>query len=634
MKRWIHLIVGVLALALALFHLYAGGIQLFPATQQRAIHLGVGLALVFLLYPFIKEKKGSASEHVAEKTINLALAAVALVTCAYITVQYVQLTTSLIAPTTWTLIVGALVILLTLEASRRMLGLALPIIASIFLAYALWGDRLPLMLAHSGVSIERIITQVGLSTNGIFGTPLGVSASYVVLFVIFGAFLERSGAGGLFIDLAMALVGRFRGGAAKVSVVASSLFGSISGSQVANVVSTGVLTIPLMKKGGYKPQYAAAVESVASTGGMLLPPVMGAVAFLMADFLQISFAEVAFAALIPAILYYIAVFTMVDLRAAKVGLSAVEEVKTINVKQLLLTKGHLAIPLVLLVYLLMIAQLTTVKAVFWSILSVPIVCLIRKETRMSIKQISGALQDGVKMALVVIAACACAGIVIGVIDMTGIGLRFSGLLLELSGGNLLLLCILTMFASIVLGMGLPPVACYLILAILAAPAMTALGVSPIAAHLFIFYYGTLSAITPPVAIASYAAAGIAKANPLKVSLQSCSLGLVAFIIPFMFIFGPELILQGSPGMIVYATITAIVGVIGLSIAIEGFLFSKLAVASRILLFISSIMLVQTGMWIDIVGLVIAVVTLLIDQRNSKLPNTRQKAISDGADLGA
>lgn len=610
-------IIGGIALLLALFHLYAGGIQLLPATQQRAIHLGVGLALIFLLHSSLAKSESNSIKSQLGKVFALLLAVVALIAGGYIVVHYIELATSLSSPTTLTLVIGLLMIILTLEASRRMLGWALPIIASIFLAYAFFGDRLPLMFAHSGLSMERIITQIGLSNNGIFGTPLGVSASYVVLFVIFGAFLEKSGAGGIFIDLAMALVGRFRGGAAKVAVVASSLFGSISGSQVANVVSTGVLTIPLMKKGGYKPEYAGAVESVASTGGMLLPPVMGAVAFLIADFLQISYAQVALAALIPALLYYFAIFIMVDLRAAKLGLSSVKEVKTINVKQLLLKKGHLTIPLVILVYLLMVAQITTVKAVFWSIISVPLICLIRKETRMSLKQISGALQDGIKMSLVVIAACACAGIVIGVIDMTGIGLRFSGLLLDLSGGNLLLLCLLTMVASIILGMGLPPVACYLILAILAAPAMTQMGVPPLAAHLFIFYFGTLSAITPPVAIAAYAAAGIAKSNPMRVAFQACGLGIVAFIIPFMFVYGPELILQGTVWGIIYSTVTAVIGVAGIAISIEGYLFRKVAIFSRVLIFLSSLMLIQTGMWTDIAGLIILFITLSVDQKRAK-----------------
>ncbi|SOB98838.1 TRAP transporter 4TM/12TM fusion protein [Ureibacillus xyleni] len=605
MKNMIGKLIATLAFGLAIFHIYAGGIQLLPATQQRAIHLGIGLTLIFLIYPLSKKENANA---LLSKMISYPLAALSLVITIYISINYIDVITNLSRPNSITLFISAATILLVLEAARRVLGLALTIISGVFLAYAFWGHQLPLMVAHSGISVDRILTQVGLSSSGIFGTSLGVSATYVILFIIFGSFLERSGAGSVFINFSMSAVGRYRGGSAKVSVVASSLFGSISGSQVANVVSTGVLTIPLMKKGGYSPTYAAAVESVASTGGMILPPVMGAVAFLMADYLQVPFAEVALAALIPALLYYFAVFMMVDARAAKENIRSDVD-NTIDLKKLIVEKGHLAIPLVILVLLLMVFELSTVKAVFWSILSVPIISYFRKETRMGIKDIAGALVDGVKMSLVVIAACACAGIVIGVIDMTGIGLRFSGLLLELAGGNLLILAILTMIASIVLGMGLPPVACYLILAVLAAPALINLGVEPMAAHLFIFYFGTLSAITPPVAIASYAAAGIAKTNPFKVSLQACRIGIVAFIIPFMFIYGPELLLQGEVFNIAYAILTAVVGVYILAGAVEGYLYGPIPIVVRTIIFITAIALIQTNMLISTIALVITVILL-------------------------
>ncbi|VEF48614.1 TRAP type transporter protein [Bacillus freudenreichii] len=610
MRKWITVAVSVLALIMAFFHLYAGGIQLFPATQQRAIHLGLAFALVFLLHPILKKKDGS--KEAPYRWIDIGLALVSLGVGGYITARYLELPLELSSPSTATLVVGVLVILLTIEVSRRMLGLALPIISIVFLIYAFVGEHLPLIVQHSGYSFERIITQIGLTNQGIFGIPLGVSASYIVLFVIFGAMLEKSGAGGLFMDFAMALVGRFRGGAAKVSVVASALFGSISGSQVANVVTTGVLTIPLMKRGGYKPEYAGAVESVASTGGMILPPVMGAVAFLVADFLQISYAQVALAAAIPAILYFVAVFIMVDLRAAKEGLKATEVEKTIDMKQLLITKGHLMIPLVILVYLLMIVQMTATSAAFWSIVSVPVICFLRKETRMTLRQILDALQSGIKLSLMVVAACSSAGIVIGVIDMTGMGLRFSSVLIDLSGGNLLLLCILTMVASVIMGMGLPPVASYLVLAILAAPAMTTLGVPPLAAHLFIFYYGTLSAITPPVALAAYAAAGIAQTSPMRVALVSCRIGLVAFIIPFMFVYGPALILEGSVLSIVIATISALIGVYAISVSLEGYFTSRVSIVSRILLFIGAILLIKVGWKTDLVGLTIISATLFYE----------------------
>ncbi|MCG7335806.1 TRAP transporter permease [Sporosarcina sp. ACRSM] len=614
MRKWLAGIIAVLALVMAFFHLYSGGIQLLPATQQRAIHLGLAFALVFLIYPIFqkKDEDKKAEQKGISLFINITLAMLSLGVGSYMTVRYLELPLELSAPSTLTLTVGVLVILLTLEVARRMLGVALPIIAIVFLVYAFIGDKLPLMIQHSGYSFERIITQIGLTNQGIFGIPLGVSASYIVLFVVFGAMLERSGAGAMFMDLALALVGRFRGGPAKVSVVASALFGSISGSQVANVVTTGVLTIPLMKRGGYKKDFAGAVEAVASTGGMILPPVMGAVAFLMADFLQISYAQVALAAAIPAILYFVAIFIMVDLRAAKDGLKATEVENKVDLKQLLKTRGHLMLPLLLLVYLLMVMQMPATNAAFWSIVSVPIVCLIRKETWMSVRQILLALQEGIRLSLMVVAACSSAGIVIGVIDMTGMGLRFSSVLLDLAGGNLLLLCILTMVASIIMGMGLPPVASYLVLAILAAPAMVDMGVPALAAHLFIFYYGTLSAITPPVALASYAAAGIAQSSPMRVSLVSCRLALVAFIVPFMFVYGPALILVGSISTIIFAAVTALIGVYAIGISLEGYFLSRVNIVNRIILFAGAILLINTAWLSSLIGFVLVAAILLYE----------------------
>lgn len=640
MRKILTSIVILLSLVMAFFHLYSGGIQLFPATQQRAIHLGLAFALIFLLTPIFKKKKsedelddGEIEEHKQKGIslwINVILAILSIGVGAYLTVQYLELPLALSSPSTGMLIIATLVILLTLEVSRRMLGMALPIIAIVFLVYAFIGDKLPLMVQHSGYSFERIVTQIGLTNQGIFGIPLGVSASYIVLFVIFGAMLERSGAGAMFMDLALAAVGKYRGGAAKVSVVGSALFGSISGSQVANVVTTGVLTIPLMKRGGYKSEYAGAVEAVASTGGMILPPVMGAVAFLMSDFLQVSYAQVALAALVPAILYFVAIFIMVDLRAAKEGLTAVKvenDEDKISIKELLIKKGHLMLPLVLLVYLLMVVQAPATTAAFWAIVAVPVVCLLRKETRMSIGQISKALQDGIKLSLMVVAACSSAGIVIGVIDMTGMGLRFSSVLIDLSGGSLLLLCILTMIASIIMGMGLPPVASYLILAILAAPAMVEMGVPALAAHLFIFYYGTLSAITPPVALASYAAAGISQTSPMRVSLMSCRLALVAFIVPFMFIYGPALILVGSVGTIIFSTITALIGVYAIGVSLEGYFVSPLNMLNRVLLFAGAILLINVGLVSSLIGFGIVAIVLIYEWKLKSVQEPQKAAIS-------
>ena len=618
-QKWIARIVIVLALVLAFFHLYAGGIQIFPSMQQRGVHLGFALALIFLLYPFIKK---SSDENIAPRSIfawttDIALAGAAIFLSIYIYLHFIEMSMAFSSPTTTMMVVGILSIILTLEAARRILGWALPILAIIFLIYAFIGEKLPLLLAHSGYSVQRVITQVGLSNEGVYGIPLGVSATYVVLFVLFGSFLEKSGAGKFFIDLAFSLVGRFRGGAAKVSVVASALFGSISGSQVGNVATTGILTIPLMKRGGYKAQYAGAVESVASTGGMLLPPVMGAVAFLMADFLQVEYIQVALAALIPALLYFIAIFIMVDLRAARIDTKVQDDYQIPDLKKMIMGKGHLILPLVILVYLLVIVQQSPPKAAFWAIVSVPFVCLLRKETRMSIADIKDAIVQGVRLSLVVAAACACAGIVIGVINMTGMGLRFSGVLIELSGGNLFFLLVLTMIASVIMGMGLPPVASYIILAVLAAPAITQLGVPSMAAHMFIFYYGVLSGITPPVAIAAYAASGIAKSNPMATSVTAVRLALVAFIVPFMFVYGPALIFQGSIMEILLAFVTALIGIYALAVALEGYIKQPILLLSKVVLLIGAILLINVGFMYDAIGLLIIVLTLTYELKIRK-----------------
>ena len=433
-------------------------------------------------------------------------------------------------------------------------------------------------------------------------------------FVMFGSLLERSGAGKLFIDLAMALVGKFRGGAAKVSIVASAFFGSISGSQVANVATTGILTIPLMKRGGYKPEYAGGVEAAASTGGMFLPPIMGAVSFLIADFLQVDYVQVVFAAFLPALLYFIAVFIMVDLRAAQFSSVQIEGLQVPDFKKNIISKGHLLLPLAVLIFLLIIIKWSPPMAAFWSIVSIPVISYMRKETRMSFKQILEALQQGARLCLVVVAATACAGIVIGVVNMTGMGLRFSGLLIELSGGQLFPLLVLTMIASIIMGMGLPPVASYIVLAVLAAPAMIKLGVIPMAAHMFIFYYGTLSAITPPVAIAAYAASGIAQSDVMKTSFNAVRLASVAFIIPFMFVYGPSLIFEGSALSVIVTALTSIIGVFAISVALEGYWKHHLHIISRCILFIAAISMMFVGALTDIIGLSLIVLSLMYESR--------------------
>lgn len=603
-------VVSIVALLMALFHLYAAGIQILPAVQQRSIHLGFALALTFFIYPIFKKSKRENLEGTLEQqnvvsiSINIILAILAVLTALYISINHIDLARTLNNPSMLEVVIATLIIVMTLEVSRRTIGWGLTGVGLFFLLYAFFGQHLPLMFAHTGYRFENIVMQIGLSTEGILGVSLGVSATYIILFIIFGSLLEKSGAGQLFMDLAMGLVGRFRGGAAKVSVVASAFFGSISGSPTSNAVTTGVLTIPLMRKEGYRKEYAAAVESVASTGGMFLPPVMGAVSFLMADLLGVPYIEVMFAALIPAILYFIAVFIMVDLRAAQLKGTANKDYKVPDVKKEFAAKWHLLIPLVVLVYLLVIERLSPFTSAFWAIVAIPVSSYLRRETRMGLKQILGAMVQGVRLSLMVVAACACAGIVIGVINLTGIGLRISGIMVSLAGENLFLLLVLTMIICIIMGLGLPPIASYLILAVFAAPAMIELGVSPMAAHMFVFFFASLAHITPPVAVTVFAASGIAGANPMRTSFVAVRLGLVAFIIPYLFVYGPELLFEGTALSIIYAALTAMVGVFVLAVAMEGYLKNKINIVSRVILLIAALLIMNVGVLSDILGLVL------------------------------
>lgn len=476
---------------------------------------------------------------------------------------------------------------------------------------------MPLSVAHSGFELNELIANIGLSTQGIIGQMMGISATFIILFVIFGAMLEKSGAGQFFIDLAMSVFGRFRGGSAKVAVTSSALFGSISGSPVANAATTGVITIPLMKRGGYAPQYAAAVEAAASTGGMLLPPVMGAASFLIADFLQIPYTTVLAGAVFPALLYFISIFIMVDLNAAKklaTTNQSSEPYNKVSAWALLKENGHLMLPLLVLIYLLTIQKMTTLDSAFWAIVSIPVVTLLKKSTRMSLTQVLNALQDGIRGTLSVAVACASAGIVVGAINMTGIGLRFSSVLIEVAGGNVLMILILTMVTSIILGMGLPAVAAYVVLAVLAAPAISSLGVDPLAAHLFIFYFGTLSSITPPLAIAAFTTAGIAKSSPFQTAFIATRLALVAFVVPFMFIYGPELLLKGSFFDIFVAVLTSIIGIYVMSVALEGYMKNKVRPLSRVLLLISGLLLLNVAWITDLAGVVLATLVTVFELR--------------------
>lgn len=502
LKGFWALVASLVAISMSSFHIYTAAFGLFSSMIQRSVHLLFAFMIAFLFFPATIR-----SPHHRPSAIDLLMIALLSFSTAYLILDFEELVYRVGLPTILDLVTGAIYIVSVLEMSRRTIGLTLPLLAIVFLLYATFGANFPGMLGHKGYSLERIISHIFMTSDGIFGIPLGVSSTFVALFILFSAFLDVSGAGTFFISLANSLVGRFRGGPAKVAIIASSCFGTISGSAAANVVGTGTFTIPLMKSIGYRPHFAGAVEAVASTGGMIMPPIMGAGAFIMAEFLGISYFEVAAAAAIPAILYYVAIFTMVHLEAVKNELSGIPREKIPRLKLVLKEGWYLLFPLGVLIYLLGITRTSPMKAAFWSIFAFFCISFPFKNTRLTLGKLFSCLEKGAKNILPVASACACAGIIVGVLMLTGLALRFSTLLIEISRGSLPLLLALSMVASIILGMGLPATVCYILLAVLAAPAIIKLGVSPLAAHLFVFYFGCISNITPPVAMAAFAASG-------------------------------------------------------------------------------------------------------------------------------
>jgi len=600
-----------IAIFMSLFHLYAGWRGTLDPWTLRVTHLMLGFLVAFLTYPTFKGKKVN--------WVDLTLFGLALASGLYILIYKDQIIQRAGLPTKWDVVFGIITIVLVLEMTRRVVGLALVVVAGVFLLYAYLGPHMPSLLAHRGYSLERIASHMYTTLEGIYGVPISVSASFVILFVIFGAFLEATKTGDLFLNVANAIAGRWRGGPAKVAVIASGFFGTISGSAVANVVGTGSYTIPLMKRIGYAPYFAGAVEAVASSGGQLVPPVMGAAAFIISEILGIPYIKICVAAVLPALLYYVGLFTAVHMEAVKTGLRGLRDEEVPDLKNVLKTQGHLFASLFVLVYLLAVAMKSPGYSAFWAIVTSIIVSFLRKSTRLNLKSFLRALESGAKGALTVVAACAAAGIVIGVVTLTGLGLKFSATLVHLAHGNLYLTLIFTMVASLILGMGLPTTAAYIICAVLAAPALIKLGVQPLAAHLFVFYFAIISAITPPVALAAYAAAGIAKDSPMKIGFTACRIGLAVFLVPYVFIFQPALLMKGAPQTIMWVTFTGIVGVILLACSTIGWFLESLSLWERVFLFASSLLLIEPRVLTDVVGacLVIPVVLSQLRKRNRK-----------------
>lgn len=498
------------------------------------------------------------------------------------------------------IVLGVSLIILLLEATRRTIGSLLTIIIIMFLLYTYFGKYVPGVFNHPGYPIGRIVDYMYLTLDGIYGIPIAASSTYVFLFVLFGEFLGKSGAGDFFIDFANALTGRARGGPAKVAVVSSAMFGMISGSPVSNVVTTGSFTIPMMKRMGYQNYFAGAVEAVASTGGAIMPPVMGIAAFLMAEVTGIPYKNICIAAIFPALLYYLSCGTQVHLRAIRLDLKGLTKEQLPSLKKTIINGFHFLIPPAALITLLM-RGLDPTSTAFYSILVTILVSYRRKDTRMGIHEIIECLIGGAKIGTMVVVACGAAGMVVAGISLTGFGGKVAAGMIAYLGGNLFGAMMITGVVCIILGMGMPVAAAYILTAVLMTPAMIKLGVPLLSAHLFAVYYSVISAITPPVAVAAYAAAGLADANPNEVGWAATRLGLAGFVVPFMFVFEPALLLQGNILTLIWAVITASIGVISLAAGVEGWFFRDSTKIERIFFVIGGLNLVYPGLKTDLIG---------------------------------
>ncbi|WP_301172539.1 TRAP transporter permease [Brevibacillus nitrificans] len=586
---------------LVLFSVYQLSSTLFftiPPQIHRPIHLAFGLGLVYLLYAGTKKGKGSKVG-----IINLILALLGVIVCLYWVFDYEGLVTRTGNYTTLDMLVGGVAILLVLEAARRVVGVPITLIASIFLLYTYFGPYMPGFLEHRGSDVERIIGHSYYTLEGILGTPLAVSSTFIFLFVLFGAFLEKTGVGEYFNDLSLVIAGRRIGGPAKVAVFSSALQGTISGSSVANVVTSGAFTIPMMKRLGYRSEFAAAVEASSSTGGQIMPPVMGAAAFLMAEFIGVPYLEIAKSAALPAILFFVGIWIMTHFEAKRLGLRGLTKEELPDKKEVL-KKMYLLLPIVIIITALMM-NISAERSAIIGIVSTIVVGAFRKETRMSIADILEALASGARMALGVVAATACAGIIVGTITLTGIGLKLANGLIDLAGGQLFLTLFFTMIASLILGMGTPTTANYIITSTIAAPALVQLGVPEIAAHMFTFYFGIVADITPPVALAAFAAAGIAKSKPIRTGVESTRLSIAAFMAPYIFVVSPALLLIDTTFWeSIWVMITSTLGMIGVGAGLIGYWMAKLNPFERILAFAGGILAVIPGIESDIAGFVL------------------------------
>lgn len=598
--------------AMAAFHLYTASFGVLPIAIIRAVHLTFAIVAVFILYP--ATRRGSKT---AVPWYDWMLAAASCGVIGYIVVMFNDISRRGALPQPHEIYLGAAAIILILEGGRRIVGNVLPVLSSLFLLYCYFGQVMPGMFMHRGYSLSRIIQHMYLTPEGIFGVALGVSATFVVMFIIFGAFLGKSGGARFFNELALALAGGTPGGPAKVAVVASGLLGTINGSSVANVATTGTFTIPLMKRVGYKPEYAGAVEACASTGGQLMPPIMGAGAFIMSEFLGISYLRIAAAAIIPAILYYSAIFVNVHIRARKRNLKGLSKDELPVIKEVMKRDGHLLIPIGVVIATLLM-KYTPVASAFFGVIAVVVVSQLRKHTRMGLRSIIEAMEEGARGSLGVAMACALVGFVVGTSSLTSLGLTISNNIIELSGGKLLPTLVMAMVASLVLGMGLPTTANYIVCSTIVAPALIGMNVLPLAAHMFVFYFGIMADLTPPVCLAAFTGAGIAGAQPGKTGMTATKIALVAYFIPYSFVYTPMVLLQNpNPLHLAILVGSSLLGIVCLAGSLEGWMYRDLNLAERALVLPLAIATFMPQVMVNLVAGALLVAGLFVLNKTSK-----------------
>ena len=601
-------LVQAVAAAMAIYHILVLGRFFDIVTEPQKLygmHLTFVVVLAFLLIP---GRRGSTRPTVVDWLLILT----SLVVVTYMFVTFEELTGRAgVFPTRSDVIIGSLLVIVTIEASRRATGWSLPILCALFAFYPFIGPYLPGLLEHKGFSFNTVISFL-FSDNGIYGIPIQVSARDVYLFILFGAFLEATNIGKYIVQAALSVAGGRRGGPAKVSILTSALFGTASGSSAANVMVDGVINIPLMKATGFRATVAAGVEAMNSTGGQIVPPVMGAGAFLMADILGVPYATVAVAAIGPALLYYVAAYWMIDFYSASQNLRGLPRRDLPRFSAVMLQHGYMFVPLVVLLYLIMGTGASPFRAALYALATALVVSLFRADTRLTLRKIISAMEEGGKRTIEIGVSCAAAGIIVGILALTGLGGKFSELVINVAGGNLLLALAATMVAAIVLGTGLPTTAAYAIGASVLAPALVKLGAAPLSAHMFIFYFSVISAVTPPVAFASFAAASIARAPMWESSIESMRLGLAGYIVPFMFVYGPAMFVgQASWTETALALATGSIGTLALAGAVIGYLIRPATWAERGVLLVASLLLIRPGLVTDVVGLglLLAVVAL-------------------------